>query len=111
MISTGMDGVAFCSLRPFSSVIARTFPLALPQAMKSPCFSVPFCTRIVATGPRPLSSLASRTRPLALRFGLALSSATSAVSRIISSRLSIPSCVFAETSQKIVLPPQSSGMS
>ena len=40
-----------------------------------------------------LSSSASITRPLALLFGLALSSDTSAVRRIISNRLSIPSPV------------------
>ena len=40
----------------------------------SPTCSVPSCTRIVATGPRPLSSFASSTVPDALRFGLALSS-------------------------------------
>ena len=31
--------------------------------MMSPCFKVPFCTRSVATGPRPLSSRASMTVP------------------------------------------------
>ena len=51
------------------------------------------------------------TRPLALRFGFAFNSSTSAVKRIISSRLSIPSFVCADTGQKIVLPPQSSGIS
>ena len=79
--------------------------------MESPTWSVPFWTRTVATAPRPLSSCASMTRPLALRFGFAFSSITSAVRRIISRRLSIPSLVCAETGQKIVLPPQSSGIS
>ncbi len=51
------------------------------------------------------------TSPLALRSGFAFSSSTSAVRRIISRRLSIPSLVCAETGQKIVLPPQSSGIS
>ena len=65
----------------------------------------------MATAPRPLSSCASITRPLAFLSGLALSSRTSAVRRIISRRLSIPSLVCADTGQNIVLPPQSSGIS
>ena len=78
--------------------------------MESPTFKVPFCTKIVATGPFPLSSSASITRPLALLFGFAFNSSTSAVNRIISKRVSIPSPVCAETGTKIVLPPQSSGI-
>ena len=75
--------------------------------MKSPTRRVPFCTSTVATGPRPLSSSASMTRPLARLSGLAFSSRISAVSRIVSSRLSMPSPVFAETGTNSVLPPQS----
>ena len=50
--------------------------------------SVPRCTSTVATGPRPRSSRASITVPSAARFGLALSSSTSACSAIMSSSLS-----------------------
>ena len=60
--------------RPRSSMIARTLPTTVPAMNVSPTLSVPSCTRIVATGPRPLSSLASSTVPDALRLGLALSS-------------------------------------
>ena len=45
------------------------------------------------------------------RFGFAFNSHTSAVRRIISRRVSIPSPVCADTGTKIVLPPQSSGIS
>ena len=48
---------------------------------------------------------------LRARFGFAFSSITSAVRRIISRRSWIPSCVCADTGTKIVLPPQSSGIS
>ena len=79
--------------------------------MASPTRRVPFCTSTVATEPFPLSSSASITSPLATRFGFALSSITSAVRRTISSRSWIPSFVCADTGTKIVLPPQSSGIS
>ena len=49
--------------------------------------------------------------PEAGAFGFAFSSSTSATRRIVSSRSSRPSCVFAETLTKIVSPPQSSGLS
>ena len=65
----------------------------------------------VATAPFPLSSSASITRPRAARFGFAFSSITSAVRRIISRSSWIPSFVCADTGTKIVLPPQSSGIS
>ena len=110
-ISTGTDGPALFTRRPLSSIMARTLPEHAPAAMKSPTWSVPFCTRIVATGPLPLSSSASTTRPLACRFGFAFNSATSATRSIISRRVSIPSPVWADTGTKIVLPPQSSGIS
>ena len=64
----------------------------------------------VTTGPRPGSSRDSITVPLAGASWFAFSSSTSATSRIMSSRLSRPSLVFADTSQKIVSPPQSSGV-
>ena len=109
-ISTGIDGPASLTRRPLSSTIARTLPLAAPADTKSPTFKVPFCTRIVATGPRPLSSSASITSPLARLFGFAFSSSTSAVRRIISSNCSIPSPLFADTGTNTVLPPQSSAI-
>src|SRR2546427_9176971 len=52
----GVDGGAFFAVRPRSSNIARTLPNTAPQMKKSPGFKVPFCTRMVATGPRPLST-------------------------------------------------------
>ena len=110
-ISTGTDGPASLTRRPLSSIIALTLPCADPAAIASPTRSVPFCTRTVETGPLPLSSCASRTSPLARLFGFAFNSITSAVSTIISIRSSRPSPVFADTGTKIVLPPQSSGIS
>ena len=110
-ISTGVDGPASFTRRPLSSIMARILPKHAPAAMVSPTLKVPFCTRTVATGPLPLSSSASITRPLPLRLGLAFSSSTSAVRRTISSRSLIPSFVWAETGTKMVLPPQSSGIS
>ena len=75
----------------------------------SPTRSVPSCTRIVATGPRPRSSFDSSTVPDAFRFGLALYSPMSLTSRIISSSVSRPVFFFAETGTMTVWPPQSSG--
>ena len=69
-----------------------------------------FADSTVAVGP-PGSRPDSITLPLARRFGLALSSSRSAWSRIISISLSTPCLVRAETSTKIVSPPQSSGTS
>ena len=79
--------------------------------MVSPTLKVPFCTSTVATGPLPLSSSASITSPRPLRFGFAFNSRTSAVKSTISRRSVIPSFVCADTGTKIVLPPQSSGIS
>ena len=77
----------------------------------SPTRSVPSCTRIVATDPRPRSTLASRTVPVATRFGFAFCSSISVTSRIISSSPSRLSRFFAETGTVTVDPPQSSGVS
>ena len=121
-ISTGVEGPASFTLHPLSSTMALTLPCAAPADTKSPTCSVPFCTRTVATEPRPLSSSASITRPLACLFGFAFSSNTSAVRRIISnkisavrmivsSKVSIPSPDFAETGTNSVVPPQSTGIS
>ena len=74
----------------------------------SPTRSVPLRTSTVAVGP-PGSRPDSMTLPLARRLGLALSSSRSAWSRIISISLSTPCLVSADTSTKIVSPPQSSG--
>ena len=76
--STGWLGPAEVTLRPLSSIIARTRPKAVPATMGSPILRVPFCTSTVATGPRPLSSSASIMVPRAALSGFALSSRTSA---------------------------------
>ena len=81
-----------------------------PQTRVSPAFSVPACTMTVAVGPRPISIWASMMTPVAGLFGLALSSSTSACSRIISSNVSMPSPRMADTGTVMVSPPQSSGM-
>ena len=109
--STGTDGPAFFTFSPRSLIIARTLPKVVPAMMESPIRSVPFCTRTVATGPRPLSSCASMMTPRASRFGFALSSLTSATRRTISRRSFMPCFCFAETGTMMVSPPQSSGMS
>ncbi len=76
----------------------------------SPTCSVPFCTSIVATGPRPLSTRDSSTVPLAGASGSALSSRKSPTRRIISSRRGRFCLVLAETSTITVSPPHSSGI-
>ena len=91
--------------------MARTLPTAIPATITSPAWSVPFCTSKVAMGPRPLSSLASITVPLAVRSGLAFSSCISATSKMVSSNLSMPIFVLADTGTQITLPPHSSGTS
>ena len=73
----------------------------------SPRRKVPLRTSTVAVGP-PGSRPDSMTLPLARRFGLAFNSRISAWSKIISSSLSTPCLVSAETSTKIVSPPHSS---
>ena len=110
-ISTGIEGPASLIRLPLSSVITRTRPTAVPATTTFPACSVPFCTKTVATGPRPLSSLASITVPLASRFGLARNSCISATSKTISNSWSNPSLVAAETGTQIVSPPQASGTS
>ena len=64
----------------------------------------------VALGPSRLSRTASKTVPEAYRFGLALSSLTSAMSKIFSNNSSMPVFAFAEISTKICSPPNSSAM-
>ncbi len=92
-------------------MIARTLPTIVPAISVSPTRSVPSCTRIVATGPRPLSSLASSTVPDAFRFGLAFSSLNSVTSSTISSSAGMFSRFFADSGTVTVWPPQSSGTS
>ena len=83
--------------------------MAVPAMTTSPLCRVPFCTRIVAIGPRPLSSLDSMTVPRASLSGLALRFWTSATRLIISSSSSMPSPVLAETLTHTTSPPHSSG--
>ena len=91
------------------SCIARTRPQCAPATSESPTSSVPRPIRIVTTGPRPGSSFDSITVPEAGASGLARSSSTSAMTRIVSSRSSRPSLVLAETSTNSVSPPHSTG--
>src|SRR5215217_2094528 len=107
--STGSDGVAVLTLRPLKSCSARTRPQCAPATSASPTLSVPRLTSTVTTAPRPGSSFDSITTPDASTFGFALSSSTSASSRIDSSRSSRFVLAFAETSTNIVSPPHSSG--
>ena len=97
--STGIPGPALSTRSPVKSCIARTRPHCGPATSESPTFSVPRWTRTVTTGPRPGSSWDSITVPEAGASGLAPSSSSSVTSRIMSSRLSSPSWVLAETSQ------------
>ncbi len=90
MISTGMEGPASFTFSPRSLISARTRPLAMPAMMLSPTCRVPFWRSTVARGPLALSSLASMMTPRPRRFGLALSSMTSACRRTISRRSSTP---------------------
>ena len=106
--STGTDGPAFLTFSPRSLIIARTLPKQVPATMESPMWRVPFCTRTVATEPRPLSSFASMMIPRASHLALAFSSCISATKRIISSRPLILICFLAETSTIMVSPPYSS---
>ncbi len=108
-ISTGVDGPAISIARPRSSNIARILPKVLPTMNESPDFKVPFCTSTDATAPRPRSSLASTTVPTADRPGVAFRLATSAVRVMFSSSRSRFMRFFADTSTKIVSPPQTSG--
>ena len=110
-ISTGVAGSAVVTASPRSENIALILPENCPTINGSPIFSVPCCTRAVATAPRPLSSLASRTTPDARRVGLALRSRISAWSNTVSNNVSRFSRFLAETSTISVSPPQSVGCS
>ena len=109
IISTGVAGPACEIGSPVKSYMARALPQMDPTTNTSPRTSRPCWMRIVDIGPRFLSSFDSRTTPRAAPFGFALRSRISACSNIISRRSSIPVCFFAETSTKMVSPPQSSG--
>src|SRR3989442_76736 len=74
----------------------------------SPPRSVPFWTRIVASGPLPGSSVASSTVPWARGSGLAFRSSSSACSRIWSSSSWTFLPVLAEIGVARVVPPNSS---
>ena len=106
--STGVAGAASNTFLPFSLNMARTCPHSLPAMHTSPTFKVPFCTRTVATFPRPFSILASMTVPSAVRFGFAFKSKISACSKIASTSLSILMRFLAETSAHRLSPPISS---
>ena len=94
---------------PDSSNMARTLPKVEPAKIISPRLSVPDCTKIVATGPRPLSKRPSITKPLAGVFLGALSSNSSACNSTASRSSSIPCPVLADTSLNMTSPPKSSG--
>ena len=80
--TTGSEGPASVTGWPFSSNIARTRPNSWPAMIGSPGFSVPRLTSTVATAPRPFSMLDSITTPAARPSRVALSSSTSACSRM-----------------------------
>ena len=107
-ISTAVAGPAFFSFSPLLLVIRRILPEQVPATTLMSDFSVPLSTSRDAIGPLALSSLASSTVPIASLSGLAFSSSTSACSKIISSRLVMPSPVFADTGTLMTSPPQSS---
>ena len=83
--TAGVDGGASVMTCPFSSNMARTRPNSLPARMASPALSVPRLTSTVTTAPRPFSMLDSITTPAANPLRVALSSSTSACSRMASS--------------------------
>ena len=103
--STGVEGPASLAWLPLSSISARTRANSVPATTMSPTLSVPRWTSTVATAPRPRSSLASMTRPSARPSRGTCSSSTSACSRMVSSSLSRPVFLTAETSTSSVSPP------
>ena len=88
---------------PVKSCIARTLPQCGAGDDRVADVERAALDEDVATGPRPGSRWDSITVPDAAASGFAFSSSSSATSRIMSSRLSRPSLVLAETSQKIGL--------
>ncbi len=105
---TGVLGGAFWMRLPRSLNIARTLPAMEPTTILSPILSVPCWMSTVAVGPVFFSSFASMITPVAGRLGLARISCTSATSKIISSRSSMPVPLRAETGTQITSPPYSS---
>ena len=107
--TTGMDGARrFHRLAMSRRTWRARDRTAMPARIGSPTFSVPRLTSTVATAPRPFSMLDSTTMPEARPPRGALSSSTSACSRMASSSLSMPVPSFAETCTNMVEPPHSS---
>jgi hypothetical protein len=86
----------------------RTLPLYSLATTMSPLMSVPASTSTVEIGPRPLSTRASSTTPWARPSLVARRSRISVWRASISSSVSMPLPVLAETSQMMVSPPNSS---
>ncbi len=107
----GCDGPAASICLFMKSNIAFIFPLAFPAAIASPFNNVPFWIRRVAIIPLLLSTSATMTVPMTVPFGFARILLLSAMSRIASSRSSIPVFFFAETGTIIVSPSHSSEIS
>mmetsp|Transcript_11743 Transcript_11743/g.37223 ORF Transcript_11743/g.37223 Transcript_11743/m.37223 type:complete len:204 (-) Transcript_11743:751-1362(-) len=105
--STGEPGGASIASMPLIMSL-RTRPHSEPATMMSPTRSVPRCTIVVATGPRPRSMRASTATPSAGRFGLARRSSISARSATFSSRPSRPVRSLADTSAESTSPPNRS---
>ena len=105
-IRTGVDGGAVSTRWLRSLYMAFTLPKYCPDTIISPCFNVPFCTRIVATKPLPLSSDASITVPLGCLSGFAFNSSMSVSSNIFSSSRSTFKPLFALISWLWYFPPQ-----
>ena len=97
--------MADCTRCPRSLNKERTRPHSLPHTKISPTSNVPFCTKTVATEPRPLSMRASTTTPSAVLSGSAFSSKISACSKMVSINLSKLIFCLADTSTSITSPP------
>mmetsp|Transcript_7867 Transcript_7867/g.16418 ORF Transcript_7867/g.16418 Transcript_7867/m.16418 type:complete len:251 (-) Transcript_7867:564-1316(-) len=105
----GTDGPASSTLVfPSAAISARTRPDASPAMNASPTRIVPRCMSVVATIPNPFSTRDSSTTPWASRSGLDLRSSTSACSRSLVRRASIPDPALALTSAHRMSPPSSS---
>ena len=85
------DGLARCASPRVVVHRAHAAPVRRRRRARRRRCSVPRWMSTVTTGPRPGSSLDSMTTPEASAFGLALSSSSSATTRIVSSRSSRPS--------------------
>mmetsp|Transcript_6975 Transcript_6975/g.18993 ORF Transcript_6975/g.18993 Transcript_6975/m.18993 type:complete len:265 (-) Transcript_6975:706-1500(-) len=105
--STGAPGGASSTSTPLMRSL-RTRPHSEPATIMSPTLSVPRCTIVVATGPKPRSMRASTATPSAMRLGLARRLRSSAMSWILSSRSSRPVPLSADTSAVSTSPPKRS---